>query len=226
MEDIRVALLSESQSLIEALVPEMRKQKYTMTVARNTKDGTSRILFEQPNVIIIDWVSILKDGIKLYKTFRDHPRTKHSYIIAIVSEEIIRKYDFQIELDDFVVTPIQPSEVDARIRKVKGRFGKPFPEEVIRVDGMEINEATYEMTIKGEVVPLTHKEFELLKFLTTNRGRVFSRDTLLSVVWKYDFYHSTRTVDIHIQRLRHKIGQKYAKMIKTVPNVGYKFIRE
>lgn len=224
MDEIRIALLSESQTLIEALVPEMRKQKYTMTVARNTKDGTSRILFEQPNVIIIDWISILKDGIKLYKNFRDHPRTKHSYLIAIVSDEIIKKYDFQVELDDFVIAPVRPVEMDARIRNARGRFGKPFPEEIIRVDGMEINEATYEMTIKGEVIPLTHKEFELLKFLAANRGRVFSRETLLSVVWKYDFYHNTRTVDIHIQRLRHKIGPKYAKMIKTVPNVGYKFI--
>ena len=224
MEEISVAIVSESQTLMESLQQEMRKRNFYVILARNTKEGISRVWFERPNVIILDWNSIIKDGQKICRAFKEHPGTKHSFIIVLTSEEVISKYDFELELDDFVLAPVSPLEIDARIRKVQGKFAGPLGEESINVEDMEINESTYEVTIKEEPIRLTHKEFELLKFLASNRGRVFTREALLSLVWKYDFYHNTRTVDIHIQRVRSKIGSHYAKMIKTVPNVGYKFL--
>ncbi len=224
MEEISVAILSESQTLMENLLQELRNKRYYVTLARNTKEGVSRIWYEQPHVILLDWNSIHKDGLKLYKSFREHPRTKHSYLIVLTSEDEIEKNDFQVEIDDFVLAPVRWKEIDARIRKAQGKFARPDIEETIQIEEMEINESTYELTIKGKPVHLTHKEFELLKFLAANKGRVFTRETLLNLVWKYDFYHNTRTVDIHIQRVRTKIGTHYAKMIKTVPNVGYKFV--
>ena len=224
MEEIGVAILSESQTLMESLLQELRKKGYYVTLARNTKEGISRIWYEQPHVVLLDWNSIQKDGPKLYRSFKEHPRTRHSYIIVLSSEDAIEKYDFQLEIDDFILTPVRWKEVDGRIRKAQGKFARPDIEETIQVDELEINESTYEVKIQGDQIHLTHKEFELLKFLAANKNRVFSRETLLNLVWKYDFYHNTRTVDIHVQRVRSKIGPRYAKMIKTVPNVGYKFM--
>src|SRR3972149_6629489 len=99
MEEISVAILSESQTLMENLLQELRGKGYYVTLARNTKEGISRIWYEQPHVIVLDWNSIHKDGPKLYKSFREHPRTKHSYITVLTSEETIEKYDFQVEID-------------------------------------------------------------------------------------------------------------------------------
>ena len=159
MEEIGVAILSESQTLMENLLQELRNKKYFVTLARNTKEGISRIWYEQPHVILLDWNSIHKDGLKLFKSFKEHPRTRHSFIIVLSSEDVIEKYDFNVELDDFVLTPIRWKEIDGRIRKAQGKFARPDIEESIQIDDMEINEATYEVTIKGKQIHLTQSTF-------------------------------------------------------------------
>jgi DNA-binding response OmpR family regulator len=125
--------------------------------------------------------------------------------------------------EDFVVGPFNVSELATRLRHRMRRAGN---ESVApRVDHGELimNLETYQATIAGRILDLTYMEYELLRFLATNPNRVFSRETLLSRVWGYEYYGGARTVDVHVRRLRAKLGEEYAHLIATVRSVGYKF---
>ena len=127
-------------------------------------------------------------------------------------------------LEDFLLAPAEPEFLETRVRFLLKRLNHLGPGSGIRIEALHLDVDRYEVTLGGEPLELTYKEFELLKFLATHRGRVFSRDQLLNQVWDYDFIGGTRTVDVHIRRLRAKLGPKYASLIDTVRNVGYKFL--
>ncbi|MBI3318105.1 MAG: response regulator transcription factor [Candidatus Omnitrophica bacterium] len=127
-------------------------------------------------------------------------------------------------VEDFVVLPLELELLESRLRFVLKRLNHLAPGTGIRIGALELDPDRYEVSLDGEPLELTYKEFELFKFLATHPGRVFSRDQLLNQVWGYDFIGGTRTVDVHIRRLRAKLGPKYASLIDTVRNVGYKFL--
>src|SRR6185437_14422454 len=127
---------------------------------------------------------------------------------------------------DVVLSAAGPGEVDARLRLAIGRAGGPAPEQSgeIRSGDLVINEITYSARMKRRSLDLTFKEFELLKFLAQQPGRVFTRAQLLQEVWGYDYFGGTRTVDVHVRRLRAKLGAENEDLIGTVRNVGYRFV--
>ena len=125
-------------------------------------------------------------------------------------------------VDDVVLNTAGPAEVDARIRLAAGRTPHNEPSPTIRAAGVVIDEASYSAKVHGKPLDLTYKEFELLRFLAAHPSRVFTREQLLSEVWGYDYFGGTRTVDVHVRRLRAKLGDQEA-LIGTVRNVGYRF---
>ncbi len=125
------------------------------------------------------------------------------------------------KVDEFVWEGSSKEELQLRVEVAMRRAGRAAGE-IIKAEGVTIDAANYEVAVDGEIVDLTYKEFELLKALATNRGRVMTRDVLLDRVWGYDYFGGTRTVDVHIRRLRAKLG-KYESLIETVRNVGYRF---
>ncbi len=126
--------------------------------------------------------------------------------------------------DDFCVVPAHPAELEARLRHLlASETGLDLPPEVIRYEELELNVETYQAAIGDRPLDLTYMEYELLKFLASNPGRVFTREILLSRVWGYEYYGGARTVDVHIRRLRAKLGEEQAGLIQTVRSVGYKF---
>ncbi len=126
--------------------------------------------------------------------------------------------------DDFCVTPFHPVEFEARLKHLLVRGGfSDLTEEIVMYDALVLNLETYQAIIGGRPLDLTYMEYELLKFLSSNPGRVFTRETLLSRVWGYEYYGGARTVDVHIRRLRAKLGEEHAALIQTVRSVGYKF---
>ncbi|GAB3517757.1 winged helix-turn-helix transcriptional regulator [Arthrobacter monumenti] len=128
--------------------------------------------------------------------------------------------------DDVILDTAGPAEVEARLRLVVVRANTDEPAETeIRVAGVVIDESSYTVKVNGKLLNLTFKEFELLKYLAQHPGRVFSRDQLLHEVWGYDYYGGTRTVDVHVRRLRAKLGADHENLIRTVRNVGYHFTR-
>ena len=124
--------------------------------------------------------------------------------------------------DDFVLTPVDAGELAVRITRLAGRDGAG-PDEVISFKELSLNLATYQAAVEAEPIDLTYMEYELLRFFVTHRGRVWSREQLLSRVWGYDYFGGARTVDVHVRRLRAKLGEERASWITTVRSVGYRF---
>ncbi len=125
--------------------------------------------------------------------------------------------------DDFCLTPFHPVEVEARLRHLFYRGNAEVRSEMVEYSGLALNLETYQASIEGRPLDLTYMEYELLKFLAQNPGKVFTREMLLSRVWGYEYYGGARTVDVHIRRLRAKLGEEHANLIQTVRSVGYRF---
>ena len=151
-------------------------------------------------------------------------------LIAVVTEAGLVALHTDWGLDDVLLASSGPAEVEARLRLALGRVAAlragPAAEEteVIRGGDLVIDDATYQARIKGRPLDLTFKEFELLKYLAQHPGRVFTRAQLLQEVWGYDYFGGTRTVDVHVRRLRAKLGPEHEALVGTVRNVGYKFV--
>lgn len=125
--------------------------------------------------------------------------------------------------EDFCLTPFHPRELEARVRHLVWRAGETAATEVVEYSLLALNIETYQATIAGHPLDLTFMEYELLKFLAQHPGKVFTREILLSRVWGYEYYGGARTVDVHIRRLRAKLGEEHANLIETVRSVGYRF---
>ena len=160
----------------------------------------------------------------LIEQVRQNPPCKELPLVVLLKEDQIRELRSVNGLEDFLVLPASAELIEARIRFVLSRLQHLAPGSGKRIGALEINVDRYEVLLDGEPLELTYKEFELFKFLAGHPGRVFSRDQLLNQVWGYNFIGGTRTVDVHVRRLRAKLGPKYASLIETVRNVGYKFL--
>ena len=125
--------------------------------------------------------------------------------------------------DDFSLVPLQARELDARLKHLFWRTGRGTRPELVEYGPLILNLETYQAAIEGTPLDLTYMEYELLKFLASHPGKVFTRETLLSRVWGYEYYGGARTVDVHIRRLRAKLGSAHAELIQTVRSVGYRF---
>lgn len=144
-------------------------------------------------------------------------------VIALVPAEMLIDFDLDLGVNDFALSPPDTDEMVTRVKLTLHRNRHQEDDDVIRAGNLVINPSTYEVTLRGKRVNLRFKEYELLRLLSTNPGRVYSRDALLSNIWGYDYFGGTRTVDVHIRRLRSKIEDTDHPYIETIWNVGYRF---
>jgi DNA-binding response OmpR family regulator len=150
--------------------------------------------------------------------------TPSARMLVLISGAQIADLDLRDELfDDFCLLPVHPAELEARVRHLLWRTGAAPQPDVVEYRELQLNVATYQATIGGRHLDLTYMEYELLKFLAQNPGKVFTREVLLNRVWGYEYYGGARTVDVHVRRLRAKLGEEHAYMIETVRSVGYRF---
>ncbi|HJR45622.1 MAG TPA: response regulator transcription factor, partial [Actinomycetota bacterium] len=145
-------------------------------------------------------------------------------IIVIVDQEGVSRFRFEVGVDDFLVTTATVGEISARLALGSRRSGHTDEASVLKVGDLTVNPENYQVYVRGRPLDLTYKEFELLKFLAQRPGRVCDRDLLLREVWGYDYYGGTRTVDVHIRRLRAKLGVEHETLIETIRNVGYRLV--
>ncbi|MBM6545252.1 response regulator transcription factor [Janibacter sp. YIM B02568] len=145
-------------------------------------------------------------------------------VIAILTEGGLTAVTTEWSVDDVIVESAGPAEVEARIRLAAARSAAGTDDDEIASGSVTIDEASYSARLNGTVLDLTYKEFELLKYLVQHPGRVFTRAQLLQEVWGYDYFGGTRTVDVHVRRLRAKLGADHEVLIGTVRNVGYRFV--
>ena len=160
----------------------------------------------------------------LWERLRTTRSSKQLPVIVLVSKNMIDEMLAHPEIDDFIVEPADFTEIITRIKRILLRKQREAGnKEIIKCGDMEIDLAKCEVSLSGRLLTLTYMEYELLKFLAINKGRVFSRDALLNEVWGYDYYGGDRTVDVHIRRLRSKIEDPTHTFVDTVRNIGYKF---
>nr|MBA2638954.1 response regulator transcription factor [Nocardioidaceae bacterium] len=149
-------------------------------------------------------------------------------LLLVVTEGGLAVVSHDWGMDDVVLVGAGPAEVEARLRLAAGRLaqlrGGTDDQHVIRASGLVIDEAAYSARLEGRLLDLTFKEFELVKFLAQHPGRVFTRQQLLQEVWGYDYFGGTRTIDVHVRRLRAKLGTDHETLIGTVRHVGYRFV--
>lgn len=175
-----------------------------------------------PAVVIIDVAAAAEDP--QARQFLEDARSGNAPpVIAIVAPERLAGLDPERELDDFIVLGASAEEVVARVRQAVWKRHRVDTRNVLKCGDLVMDLANYTVHVTGRPVELTYKEYELLRYLATNQGRVVTRETLLSKVWGYDFYGGARTVDVHIRRLRAKIEDRHNTFIDTVRNVGYRF---
>lgn len=196
------------------------------SVRVRTPEVTALLDAGHRDVIVVDARQDLASAKSLCRLLTSASDDDAVPVIAVVSEGGLVAVNAEWRIDDIMLPAAGPAEVDARLRLATTREGAPSQADAeLRVGDLVIDEATYTAKLRKRTLELTYKEFELLKYLAQHAGRVFTRAQLLQEVWGYDFFGGTRTVDVHVRRLRAKLGPEHEQMIGTVRNVGYKFER-
>ena len=203
---------------------------YTLTQtgfeAKGFADGISMLealKTEKPELIVLDIMLPGKDGVEILKEIRSHPETRKIPVIMATAKgtEMDKIQGLDTGADDYLVKPFGVMEMVSRIKAVLRRCEPDEKEEVLSIGEITLSDKEHLVTVNGEKVVLTFKEFEILKLFMSNPGIVFSRDKLMSEVWGIDYLGESRTVDMHIKTLRQKLGDAGA-LIETVIGVGYK----
>ncbi len=211
----------ENEARVE-LFKRLVREGLECSITSYTNGVRAAITERPPDVILFEvttkWPD--KETLSLIKRMK---REGNLQAIALISGEMLNSFDGDIEFDDFLASPYNSGELVLRINRLLHKRRKTAGDEIIECDGLLIDLATCEVTVDDRVVELTFKEYELLKLLAGNRGRVFTRDALLDKIWGYDYFGGDRTVDVHIRRLRSKIEDVNHTFIETVRNIGYRF---
>ncbi len=174
-----------------------------------------------PAVVVVEAREDVARAQRTIKRLRDDGPLVEVPILLAVAVGRLPALDFSIGFDDFVLIPIVPAELYARMRQLDWRTATFSNDDVLKIDDLVIDIGGYEVRLAGRRIELTHQEFELLRYLGQHRGRVFTREALLERAWGYRYAGGTRTVDIHVRRVRAKLGEA-GSLIETVRNVGYK----
>jgi len=195
--------------------------------AKGFEDGNSflsALKTELPDLVILDVMLPGTDGIEVLKILRNTADYAEIPVIMATAKgaEFDKVQGLDLGADDYLVKPFGMMEMVSRVKAVLRRCKPKNPANTMRVRELELNVAERIVTINGNKISLTYKEFEMLSLFMKNRGRVFSRDMLYNEIWGEDYVGETRTVDVHIRTLRQKLGE-YGEMIETVRHVGYKF---
>ncbi|MCS7153395.1 MAG: response regulator transcription factor [Bacteroidia bacterium] len=218
----KVLVVDDEPDVLEILSYNLKQEGYEPLLAEDGEKALSLAQQHQPSVIVLDIMMPGIDGLEVCRRLRKLPETRESYIIFLTarSEEFAELAGFEAGADDFLVKPVRPRSLLSRLKALARRAA---PLQRLQFPGIEIVPDEYAVHKEGQVIPLSKKEFELLFALASRPYKYFSRDALLDRVWGSDTYVIPRTVDVHIRKLREKIGAGY---IETLKGVGYRFVPE
>jgi two-component system alkaline phosphatase synthesis response regulator PhoP len=222
-KDIKILLVDDEQDILEIIGYNLSQEGYQIVTAKNGKEAVAKAKKELPQLIIMDVMMPEMDGIEACEHIRKIPELSHTLITFLTarSEDYSQVAGFDAGADDYIAKPIKPkllvSKVKALLRRLKEDEQNS---ETLNVGGIEINREAYKI-VKDEVeIVLPRKEFELFYLLASKPGKVFTREEILDKVWGNEVIVGGRTIDVHIRKLREKIGEE---LFKTIKGVGYKF---
>ena len=219
---MEILLLTAIGSSASSVLPALDLLPHTVRTA--PRDVRALVAGQSPDIVMVDARTELAEARATCRML--HATGLGVPLIAVVTEAGLVALNADWGVDDVILAGAGPSETEARLRLAIGRMSNAASatSSLIRAGDLTIDPDTYAAKLKGRPLDLTYKEFELLKFLAQHPGRVFTRDQLLREVWGYDYFGGTRTVDVHVRRLRAKLGSEYEAMIGTVRQVGYKLV--
>jgi len=218
----RVLIIADEIEPIRKLGSELTVRGFTCSIISDGENAIEQVLKQAPDLMLVAMDgSLASSGI--WKLFQRVKQERHLPVVALVSRGALDSLDSAVSIDDFVIEPWDAAEVAARAKRMLWQINNIDNRELIKCGDLVIDLAQYEVCLNGQHIPLTFKEYELLRFLASNKDRVFTREALLNKVWGYDYYGGDRTVDVHIRRLRSKIEDSTHTFIETIRNVGYKF---
>ena len=211
------------QNILDLLAFNLEASGYEVAAVRSGREALALAQDRPPSLFLFDLKLPDMEGFEVIKSLRGNPATAPVPIVVLteVHSEVDKVLAFELGADDYMTKPFGVRELMARVKAVLRRSAGASVEELIRVGPITIDSENYEVFQDGQKMVLTLKEYELLKLLAENPGRVLNRDFLLDRIWGYEFYGETRTVDVHIRHIRQKLGEA-AGMIETVRGVGYK----
>lgn len=223
-QSTKILLVDDDPDILELLEYNLAKENYVLAKAVNGQQALEIAKTFKPNLVILDVMMPILDGIETARQMKLMPELKSTIILFLTArgEEYTEIAAFEAGGADYVVKPIKPRALVSRIKSMLNREGGPAEnsQEIIHIGDLVINRTQYSASFQGRLLVLPKKEFELLSFLARNPNKVFNRDELLEKVWGTDVYVVERTVDVHIRKLREKIPEYY---IKTLKGVGYLF---
>jgi two-component system, OmpR family, alkaline phosphatase synthesis response regulator PhoP len=231
----KIMVVDDEISIVTLLEFNLEKAGYSVVTANDGKEAVDIVDKENPDLIVLDVMLPGMDGIEVCKTLRQKQINTPILMLTAKDDEFDKILGLELGADDYMTKPFSPREVVARIRAILRRMETIQPAELHQAKATQENEKLtfgeveifpnqFEVYVKGESLEFTPKEFELLIYLTKNKGQLLSRDQLLQAVWNYDYAGDTRIVDVHISRLREKIEEntKKPQYIKTIRGLGYK----
>lgn len=217
----RILIIEDEESIASFISMYLQKEGYAVVTAATGEDGLARAADDTPDLVLLD---IMLPGIDGFEVCRRLRQDNAIPIIMLTARDTATDKVVGLELgaDDYVTKPFDPRELVARVKAVLRRAaGDDDPEpELLAAGALELDNARHEVRAAGAEVKLTAKEFDLLRYLMINQGLALSRQQLLERVWGYDFYGGTRTVDVHVNQLRKKLGESLD--LETVRGIGYK----
>ena len=225
---LKILIVDDDTNISELISLYLNKEGYDTKEVATGKEALEVFETYEPDLVILDFMLPELDGYDVCKEIRKHNRTP--IIMLTAKGEIFDKVlGLELGADDYMVKPFDPKELMARVKAVLRRNIQPVEEVVpknrIVLDNLIIDKDNYSVTYEGALIELPPKELEVLYFLASHPKQVFTREQLLDKIWGYDFVGDTRTVDVHIKRLRDKFEGDHTWSIKTVWGVGYKFER-
>ena len=225
----KILVIDDEVHIVELLKFNLEISNYNVDFAYDGLDGYIKAKNDKPDLILLDWMLPNITGIELLKKIRSDKELRQIQVIMLTAKNMENDKIEGLEqgADDYITKPFSVKELLARISSVLRRYNiqeMPMEENILELGNIKLDLCKHEVYKKGEKIDLTLKEFELLKLLIENKGKVLSRNHLLDKVWGYEYYGETRTVDVHIRYLRKKIedDSNSEKYIQTVRGVGYK----
>ena len=220
----RILLITDSPKTVTPWQHELVRMGYPVS----TCGAESGLLLEAlrprpPEVCVLDGTGLRLSPKALRELIKNEFPAHECGLIWLVGDEQVGKMDPSAGMDDFIILPAGVNELIARIRLLLWKSRRVDAADLIVAGDLVIDQANYTVSVGNNQLELTFKEYELLRFLASHRGRVFTREALLNQVWGYDYFGGTRTVDVHVRRIRAKLGLENEDMVETVRNVGYRF---
>ena len=226
MLDTKILIIDDDPNICELLKDYLENEGYEVKAVNDGVDGVNFFKIYEPDLVLLDIMLPKKDGYQVCREIRE-VSGKPIIMITAKGDVIDKVIGLELGADDYVVKPFDTRELSSRIKAVLRRYHihtKQYDEEIIKFENIEISLQKYELKLCGKPVDIPPKELELLYFLASNYNRVFTRDQLLDKVWGFDYLGDSRTVDVHVKRLREKLeGISDKWVLKTVWGVGYKF---